>query len=360
MSKFKTKKSGVWFVSGAILLAAIVYLFGFSSIGATVYQSAAAHLPERFFPLPELDREDYDARLRALAKVGMASTSSPQATTTSSTAPVLWPVSAPYPNTGAILPFKRILAYYGNYYSRQMGVLGEYEPDVMLSMLQKEVEKWSAADPTTPVLPALEYIAVVAQAGPAQNGKYLLRMPDEEIDKTLELAAKIQGIVILDIQVGLSNVETELPLLEKYWKMPTVHPALDPEFSMKGGEKPGTVIGTMDATDINYTIDYLSRIVRENGLPPKVLVVHRFTHAMMTNYQNIRPTPEVQVVINMDGFGSKEKKRGTYTRVVAPEPVQFTGVKLFYKNDAKPPSTGVWTPSDVFSLTPIPIYVQYQ
>jgi hypothetical protein len=62
----------------------------------------------------------------------------------------------------------------------------------------------------------------------------------------------------------------------------------------------------------------------------------------------------------MDGWGDKAKKNGTYTNVVAAEPVQFTGFKLFYKNDLLPPSTGMFTPAEVLELTPKPIYIQYQ
>ena len=43
-----------------------------------------------------------------------------------------WPIKGSYPNAGAILPFKRIVAYYGNLYSKNMGVLGEYPPTEML------------------------------------------------------------------------------------------------------------------------------------------------------------------------------------------------------------------------------------
>jgi hypothetical protein len=354
VKKFKPNKI-VW-GGGAAAVLALIYILGFSNIAAQEYLSEAAKLPERFIPLATLNIADYDARLARLAHLATSSATS----TATTTVKRLWPVKTLYPKAGAILPFKRIVAYYGNYYSRQMGVLGEYEPDTMLQMLMAEVAKWEAADPTTPVVPALEYIAVVAQAGPGRGGLYILRMPDEEIDKTLELAARIHGIVILDVQVGKSNVQAEIPALEKYLKMPNVHLALDPEFSMKGGEAPGTVIGTMDASDINYTAQYLAQLVKENDLPPKVLLVHRFTQDMVTNYQNIRPLPEVQIIMNMDGFGSKEKKKGTYTRVIYPEPVQFTGVKLFYKNDIKPPSSGIWTPAEVLSLTPAPIYVQYQ
>jgi hypothetical protein len=40
--------------------------------------------------------------------------------------------------------------------------------------------------------------------------------------------------------------------------------------------------------------------------------------------------------------------------------VQFTGFKLFYKNDLLPPSTGMFTPAQLLKLTPAPIYIQYQ
>ena len=45
-----------------------------------------------------------------------------------------WPVKKqPYPLPGAILPFKRIVAYYGNLYSVRMGILGELPPKQMLA-----------------------------------------------------------------------------------------------------------------------------------------------------------------------------------------------------------------------------------
>jgi len=271
-----------------------------------------------------------------------------------------WPTSAVYPHGGAILPFKRILAYYGNFYSRNMGILGEYAPDEVVRRLAETKKLWEAADPNTPVLEAIEYIAMVAQADAGADGMYRAMMPAVEIEKAYTLAKKIDGILILDLQIGLSSLSKELPKFETYLMRPEVHLALDPEFSMKSGDKPGTVIGTFDAKDINYTIDYMSDIVRAHKLPPKVLLVHRFTDNMVTNATFIKPTPEVQVVMVMDGWGPKENKRGTYSRVIEPEPVQFAGIKMFYKNDLKTPSTGLLTPAEVLSLHPKPIYIQYQ
>jgi hypothetical protein len=81
---------------------------------------------------------------------------------------------------------------------------------------------------------------------------------------------------------------------------------------------------------------------------------------MVTNYKNITPTPEVQVVMDMDGWGSPSRKLGTYNTFIAPQPVEFTGFKLFYKNDLLAPSTRMLTPSELIKLTPQPLFIQYQ
>ncbi len=271
-----------------------------------------------------------------------------------------WPVKTAYPNAGAILPFNRIVAYYGNLYSTKMGVLGEYPEDIMLAKLDTEVKKWEAADPETPVIPALHYIAVVAQLHAGADGKHRARMPGTEIEKVLAMAEKINAIVFLDLQVGFSNVQTEVPLLEKYLKLPNVHLAIDPEFSMKGNIRPGKVVGTLDAADINFASEYLSKIVQENNLTPKILIIHRYTQNMVTNYQQIKILPEVQIVMDMDGWGGKAKKINTYQQFIYKEPVQFTGFKLFYKNDVWDPGTTLFTPEELLKLSPRPAYVQYQ
>src|SRR6201995_2512321 len=250
-----------------------------------------------------------------------------------------WPVkNTPYPLPGAILPYKRVIAFYGNLYAKKMGILGELPPKEMLAKLKGEVKNWEKADPTTPVQPALHYIAVVAQGDPGKDGKYRYRMPFKQIDTVLSLAKKSNSIVFLDVQVALSNIHAELPLLEKHLAMPQVHFGMDPEFSMKDGvTHPGKKIGTYDAADINYVSDYLAKLVRKYNLPPKILIVHRFTEKMVTNYKNIKLRPEVQFVMDMDGWGGPQLKRDSYKYFVADEPVQFTGFKLFYKNDIKNP-----------------------
>lgn len=185
-------------------------------------------------------------------------------------------------------------------------------------------------------------------------------MPFKQIDSVLGMASRIHALVFLDVQVGFSNVEAEIPQLEKYLKMPNVHLGIDPEFSMKTGKKPGTVIGTMDAADVNFVSNYLAKLVKEKHLTPKILVVHRFTRPMITNSRNIQKHPEVQIVMDMDGWGEPSLKHDSYKLYIASEPVQFTGFKLFYKNDIRKKGSHMLTPEEVLKQKPSPIYIQYQ
>lgn len=318
-------------------------------------------------PKPEqtLDRDAYDRKMRQLAHLPEVE---PQAPPAVNGAPPpeapkpRWPVTdAPYPNFGAILPFKRIVAYYGNFLAKTMGVLGEYPEDVMLAKLGVEVKKWEDADPTTPVQPAIDYIAITAQSSPGKDGKYRARMPFSQLDKALAVAAKVDGIVILEVQPGTANLMSEIRSLEPYLKKPNVHLAIDPEFVMiKSGARPGTKVGTVDAADVNAAAAYLAWLVNENDLPPKVLIVHRYTREMVTNSARIEPLPEVQILMDMDGWGPPEKKYSTYNAWINPEPVQFTGFKLFYKNDIKRPGSRLLTPEELLKLTPQPSFIQFQ
>ncbi len=270
-----------------------------------------------------------------------------------------WPVKTALPLPGSILPAKRIVAFYGNPLSKKMGILGELPPDQMLAKLDKEVAAWNKADPTTPVQPALHLIVVVAQGAPGRDGMYRLRMPDTLIEKVGAWAAQKNAIVFLDVQVGLSNVQSEVPRLEQFLRRPNFHLGIDPEFSMKTRVKPGTKIGTMSSADVNWCVDYLARLVEANHLPPKVLIVHRFTRNMLTNAKGIKLDPRVQVVVNMDGWGAPWLKFDSYRDYVQSEPVQFTGFKLFYHNDTKK-GEPLLTPGELLRITPKPVYIQYQ
>ena len=271
-----------------------------------------------------------------------------------------WPVPMPELMTGSLLPCRRVVAYYGNPLSTRMGILGEYPKDEMLRRFQAAVAEWNAADPEHPVTPALHLIVSVAQPHPGRSGLYRNWMPDSLVEEVYSWAQSVGAIMILDLQIGQSTVQAEVPRIEQFLRRPDVHLAIDPEFAMRNGRVPGEYVGSVDAADINWASNYLAGLVRQHGIPPKLLVVHRFTRPMVTNASAIELRPEVQVIMDMDGWGAPHLKRSSYHSYVVREPVQFTGFKLFYHNDRRGHGRPIMTPAEVLRLRPQPLYIQYQ
>jgi hypothetical protein len=236
-----------------------------------------------------------------------------------------------------------------------MGILGQIPPAQMFQKLKATVAMWEEADTTRPVQPALELIATVAQEHPGPQGLHRSRMGDSTIEQVYKWARDNGWILILDIQVGHSDVMTELEALRKYLIRPDVHLAIDPEFDMRPGHKPGKYMGTTDADDINKAIDALAAMVDTHQLPPKMLIVHRFTKPMVTRSNLIKLDPRVQVVMHMDGYGSPGAKKSSHAAYIEREPVQWVGFKLFYKNDRP-----LLTPAEVLKIKPIPLFISYQ
>jgi hypothetical protein len=263
---------------------------------------------------------------------------------------------------GSILPAKRVVAFYGNPLSTHMGVLGEYPPEQMLAKLDTVLAQWRAADPATPVQPALQLIAVVAQGAPGRDGMYRLRMDTALIEKVYGWAKQRNALLFLDIQVAHSTMQQELPRLLPFLSRPDVHLAMDAEFSMhysKEGVVPGKKIGQFDAKDVNWVSEQLKQLVTAKHLPPKMLIVHRWVKPMISNASQIVVDPRVQIVMDMDGWGPPWQKFESYRDYIDLEPVEYTGFKLFFHNDTKHGGR-LLTPAEVLGLRPKPLYIQYQ
>lgn len=256
---------------------------------------------------------------------------------------------------GSILANRRIVTYYGNPWSDQMGILGELDPQTLVARLKRAARLYEEAGSKRPVQPAIEFIATVAQAGPGSDGMYRLRMPADEIEKYSKLAADNGMLLILDVQVGRSTVQAELAPLIPFLKQPHVHLALDPEFDMWGSQVPGQQIGHITPEEIHYAQNLLSNIVAAQGGPNKILIVHQFTPNMISNKASIRTDPRVDLAIIMDGFGGRAVKQNHYRLFVADDHLRFGGIKLFFKHDPN-----MFEPADVLGLDPSPDVVIYQ
>jgi hypothetical protein len=76
---------------------------------------------------------------------------------------------------------------------------------------------------------------------------------------------------------------------------------------------------------------------------------------MLPDKTQIRPRDCVDLVLDMDGFGSQELKRASYHAVNRQFAFPFAGFKLFYRQD-----TNLFSPNDVMQLEPVPSVVIYQ
>lgn len=256
---------------------------------------------------------------------------------------------------GGLLPNNRILSFYGFPGNPEMGILGEYEMDLLLEHLQEQAAEYEAADPDRPVILAFEVIASVAQQSPQADGSYLLDTPSEVLDEYAAFTREHGMLLILDAQIGHRTVQDDVKGLRPWLEQDHVHLAIDPEFSMPEGVIPGDAIGGIDAEDVTWAQEWLIDLAQSAGVSPKVLIVHQFTEGMITNKSNIVPIPGVQLVIDADGWGPPAQKKSTYDFVNKATELEYAGIKLFYRQDEP-----MMSAEDVVNLDPSPLFVMYQ
>lgn len=255
----------------------------------------------------------------------------------------------------AVLPNARIISYYGHPADANMGIVGEMSKEDLLKALNEQIDAYKAADPSVPVIGAIELISSVAQDWPADNDTYLLHTDAATIQEYLDFCIANDLLLILDIQIGHSNLKDEMDKIEPWFKYPNVHVAIDPEFSMEEGVIPGDAIGGVDAAEITYAQNRLADYSKANNIGPKILIVHQFYEGMIRNDSELAPVDGVQLLIEFDGFGEPANKIAGYTQFIADRPIEYGGIKLFYGQDSP-----VLTPAEVIALEPSPHLVIYQ
>jgi hypothetical protein len=261
--------------------------------------------------------------------------------------------ASPGPTSTAqrLLQTHLLVTWYGNPRSCQMGVLGEFTGQARADGLRRQAAAYEGLT-TRRVVPAYHLVAVVAQP----SGDKCRRRETPDLIQSLLVEARENGFkLVLDIQPGHSAITVELEHLRPFLAEPDVYLAIDPEFAMEAGQVPGRQRGAMRAADVNAAVAFLDQIITDNQLPPKVLIVHQFTLDMLPDKHNIRGTPRVDVVLDMDGFGSQPLKLASYRAVMRQGELDFAGIKLFYKLDKQ-----LFSPEQIMALRPMPSVVIYQ
>ncbi|MEE8422561.1 MAG: hypothetical protein V3S31_07270, partial [Dehalococcoidia bacterium] len=176
------------------------------------------------------------------------------------------------------------------------------------------------------------------------------------LDRWVELARERGLLLIVDIQIGWADPLEEVERLAGVLAKPFVHVALDAEWATRAsGRAPGEVIGTLAAADVNAVQRYLAGIVQRYNLPPKALILHQFRGFMLTDTETYLDVSEVEIVIDMDGFGSPWAKLTNYEEFSLASYAERPAIKLFFDWD-----TPLMSPERIQGLAAPPDLVIYQ
>ena len=253
---------------------------------------------------------------------------------------------------------RRYVAYYGHPETDGLGVLGEQGPAETLEKMQGFVEEYGADD--AQVVPTFEMIASVASAGPTDDGDYSYEWPIETFQAWVDFAGENDMYVVLDLQSGRDDFLSQAVQYEELLKLPYVGLALDPEWRLEDDQVHLEQIGSVGGAEVNQVIDWLGDLVRDNGLPQKMLIVHQFRLSMITEREDLKQRPEIQLVIQMDGEGGEGEasKDATYRTISegTDDAHWAWGWKNFFDEDVPGPPS----PASVITKEPPLVYVSYQ
>jgi len=256
--------------------------------------------------------------------------------------------------TRTLFPGHRVVAFYGPTTGAiPSDELSRYPPEEAADRLQRAAAAYVI--PGTPVQPAFELIATIAQSSPGDDGDYAQPYDDATVQRYLDVARRHHLLLLLDVQPGWGNLLAAVRHWEKYLVQPDVGLAIDPEWSLRPPYRPAQRIGSTNAATVNAISDYLEKLVEAHDLPQKLFVVHTFTDFMVTNRAGLHERRRLATVIHLDGFGGKPAKLAKYRDLHADQPWQRNGFKLFYRLD-----TPLMGPAEVLGLRPRPDLISYQ
>lgn len=249
-----------------------------------------------------------------------------------------------------------VVALYGVPGVPAMGALGRYAPRDAVREAARLAVQYDAVNGDRAAVPALHLIVAVAQDSPMPDGSYLLRLGREVIEPYVEATRDAGALLFLDVQIGWTDPLAEARRLEWALAEPHVHLALDPEFATRTlHAAPGQVIGTLGADDVNGVQRYLGGLVADRHLPRKTLVLHQFMDEMLTGTERYAAVPEVEIAIDMDGFGGQYAKLSKYDVYALARYAAHPALKLFFEWD-----TPLLTLAQLGALPHPPALVIYQ
>ena len=116
----------------------------------------------------------------------------------------------------------------------------------------------------------------------------------DEIQPWLDAARAAGAYLLLDLQPGRTDFLTDARRYEELLREPDVGLALDPEWRLGPDQRHLEQVGSVDASEVNAVSAWLAGIVREEGLPQKLFVLHQFQLRMVTQPRPARAPPRAR------------------------------------------------------------------
>jgi hypothetical protein len=255
-----------------------------------------------------------------------------------------------------LFPGRRLVALYGHPGARSLGVLGEQGVTAAVRRAEQVARPYRALS-SVPVVPSFELIATVAQRSAGRDGDYSAESSVASLRPWVEAAGRNGMLVLLDLQPGRAGLLDQAVRYAELLRLPHVGLAVDPEWKLGRRQLPLHQIGSIDAAEINRTSAWLAALVRANGLPQKLFVVHQFRLSMIDHEDRLRTDqPELALLVHMDGQGGAAQKLATWRSVKAARPVgSRLGWKNFYDEDHP-----MFSPARTMARQPQPVMISYQ
>jgi hypothetical protein len=290
-----------------------------------------------------------------------ATSQTPTPTTTPSPAPkpsATRPSQAALPRGGReVFPRHRLVGYAGVTGAATLGRLGTGPLNQRVAEIERRAKPYAA---DREILPVVEVIATVVQASPGRDGTHRVRLTDAQIATYHKAARKHRAVMLLNLQPGRSEFITEAKAFERWLKQPDVGVALDPEWAIDPGQRPGGAYGHTTGAELDEVARYLATLVKRYDLPEKIMVYHQVARSVVRKESGLKDHEGVVVVKSVDGLGPPGPKINTY-RVVNKTTPKFVhaGFKLFFTEDSADGGR-LMTPREVLALKPRPEYVMYE
>jgi hypothetical protein len=211
-----------------------------------------------------------------------------------------------------VFPRYRLVGYAGVTGAATLGRLGTGPLDQRVAEIERRAKPYAAG---REILPVMEVIATVVQASSGRDAKHRVRLTDAQIATYHKAAQKHRAVMLLNLQPGRSEFITEAKAFQKWLKEPDVGLALDPEWAMDPGQRPGGAYGYTTGAELDQVARYLATLVKRYDLPEKVMVYHQVARSVVRMESGLKDHEGVIVIKSVDGLGPPSSKINTY-RVV--------------------------------------------